>query len=375
MTATARIVVPSRLAAAGAAGGGAAHGRAADGLVDPVEAWPPRRGPPGPSRRRGLLLGQRRLLLLLLRACGGGDDAGEERLDGVGGGGGGGAALARERGEAVHEAGEVDGGGLGLEHRLREEEVDGAGLERVVGAERPAAGLQQVRRRAQHVARRRGGAGGGGGVGRRGAVSALLVAAASSACGGGGGVAAGDVRDGDDARAEEVLDVPVGVDDADARGAGAQRPRRRRRREGAAHPCLILRSGSRSGSGVSGGSGQLALASGIGDAEEATRDGGGREEKVRAAGDRREARAAFIRRLASRRGREGGHSSRSRGAWESQSSPLVGVGRGAQWRVSMTRGVVTGDLDSCDGVACGREQDGRWIRQVHLPAPWTRMDG
>jgi hypothetical protein len=49
---------------------------------------------------------------------------------------------------------------------------------------------------------------------------------------------------------------------------------------------------------------------------------------VRAAGDRREARAAFIRRLASRRGREGGHSSRSRGAWESQSSPLVGVGRG-----------------------------------------------
>jgi hypothetical protein len=103
------------------------------------------------------------------------------------------------------------------------------------------------------------------------------------------------------------------VDDADARGAGAQRPRRRRRREGAAHPCLILRSGSRSGSGVSGGSGQLDLASGIGDAEEATRDGGGREEKVRAAGDRREARAAFIRRLASRRGREGGHSSRSRG--------------------------------------------------------------
>jgi hypothetical protein len=67
------------------------------------------------------------------------------------------------------------------------------------------------------------------------------------------------------------------VDDADARGAGAQRPRRRRRREGAAHPCLILRSGSRSGSGVSGGSGQLDLASGIGDAEEATRDGGGRE--------------------------------------------------------------------------------------------------
>jgi hypothetical protein len=194
----------SRLAA-GAAAGHAAHGGAADGLIDPVEAGPPGRGP---RRRRGGLLGPPRWRW---RWRGGG----EERLDGVGRGRGGGATLAREGREAVHEAGEVDGGGLGLEHRVREQEVDGARLERVVGAEGPPPGLQQVRRRAQHVARR--GRGGGGGA----------------LAGGGVAVAAGDVRDGDDAGAEEVLDVAVGVDDADPR-ARAQR-RRRRRREAAAH--------------------------------------------------------------------------------------------------------------------------------------------
>ncbi|KAG8047435.1 hypothetical protein GUJ93_ZPchr0008g13203 [Zizania palustris] len=40
---------------------------------------------------------------------------GEERVDGVGASGGGGASLDGERGEAVHEEGEVDGGGLRLE--------------------------------------------------------------------------------------------------------------------------------------------------------------------------------------------------------------------------------------------------------------------
>lgn len=76
------------------------------------------------------------------------NSGGEEGLDGAGGGGG---ALAGEGGEAVHEAGEVDGGGLGLEDGLREEEVHRAGLQWVVRPERPPPRLQQVRRRAQHV--------------------------------------------------------------------------------------------------------------------------------------------------------------------------------------------------------------------------------
>jgi hypothetical protein len=128
------------------------------------------------------------------------DEAGPRR--------GGGAALARERGEAVHEAGEVDGGGLRLEHGVREEEVDGARLERVAGPERRAPGLQQVRGGAEHVARRR--------------------------CSGRGRLQlASDVGNGDHPRAREVLHVAVGVDDAHA-GERGQRAGARRG-EGAAH--------------------------------------------------------------------------------------------------------------------------------------------
>lgn len=118
-----------------ATGRGAAHGVTADGLINPVKARPPRRGP---ARRRLHRLVAGVPLLRRRRPAA----AGEEGLDGIGRGSSGGASFPGERGEAVHEAGEVDGGGLGLEHRVREEEVDGAGLELVVGTERAAAGLE-----------------------------------------------------------------------------------------------------------------------------------------------------------------------------------------------------------------------------------------
>jgi hypothetical protein len=167
--------------AAGAAAGCAPHGGAAKGLVDAVQARPP--------RRRLLLPRSPLAAVVVLR---------EERLDGARR-----APLARERGEAVHETGEVDGGGLVLEHRVREEEVDGARLQRVAGAERPSPGLQQVRGRAEHV-------------------GVLLLA--------------GDVRDGDGTSRvrREVLDVAVGVDDAHA-GERGQRAGTRRGGEGATH--------------------------------------------------------------------------------------------------------------------------------------------
>ena len=129
--------------------------------------------------------------MVLATASAGGGGGVEERVERAGLGRGGGAALARERGEAVHEAGEVDGGGLGLEHRLREQEVDGARLQRVVGPERPAPWLQKVRRRAQHVP----------------------FAVAVAVGGGVGGEAARDGRHGHHAGTLEVLHVPVGVDD------------------------------------------------------------------------------------------------------------------------------------------------------------------
>lgn len=187
--------------AAGAAGGGAPYG-----LVDPVEAGlPRRRRRPGRAELAASRL--RRYSGVLLR----GPISSEERVDGARGSPVT-AGLAGERREAVHEAGEVDGGGLGLEDGVREQEVDGARLQRLVGPERGPARLQQVGRRAQHVSR-----------GRRGRRRSE----------GGGGA-----RDGDGgAVGGEVLHVAVGVDHPHPRVRPQRARGRRRRREGAPHGC------------------------------------------------------------------------------------------------------------------------------------------